>query len=79
MLKQNAFSPSLPRTPAMPLSWTSRTEVDDHNLRISRGIEPTDHECEYARSDDPQADAITSSAWGACLLLSLMLVSALLT
>ena len=63
----------------LPLSWTSRTEVEDHNLRISRGVEPTDHEGEYARSDDPQADAITSSAWSACLLLPLMLMSALLT
>ena len=63
----------------LPLSWTSRTEVEDHNLRISRGVEPTDHEGEYARSDDPQADAITSSAWSACLLLPLMLMSALFT
>ena len=65
----------------LPLSWTSRTEVEDHNLRISPGVElePTDHEGEYARSDDPQADAITSSAWSACLLLPLMLMSALLT
>ena len=63
----------------LPLSWTSRTEVEDHNLQISRGVEPTDHEGEYARSDDPQADAITSPAWSACLLLPLMLMSALLT
>ena len=63
----------------LPLSWTSRTEDEDHSLRISRGVEPTDHEGEYARSDDPQAEAITSSAWSACLLMPLMLMSALLT
>ena len=74
------YLPSLsPSHSQLPLSWTSRTEVEDHNLRVSRGVEPTDHKCEYARSDDPHADAITSSAWRACLLSPLMPMSALLT
>ena len=50
-----SLSPSHSHLPVLPLSWTSRTEVEDHNLRISRGVEPTNHEGEYARSDDPQA------------------------
>ena len=74
--------------PALPLSLAeSPTIVLDQSHRNrrsqftdqSRGVEPTDYEGEYARSDDPQADAVTSSAWSACLLLPLMLMSALLT
>ena len=78
LLSRSSRMPDLPfplPLARLRLSRTNRTEVEDHNLRISRGVEPADHKDEYTREDHPRADAITSSD---CLLLPPMhmLVSA---
>ena len=65
ILKQNTCSPSHSH---LLLSWTSRTEVEDHNLRISRGVKPTDHEGEIIRrrTQLPRLHGVHASCCRSC-------------